>query len=245
MQQTDLSHLISESDRLNFDPQTYLLKNAQKTDIPLIFKNNELEIQKDLPFLFVLCGPGGVGKDTVSKELFADGIVQKIQTATSRARREHEGELESSYLWMREKREEESDPEYAENLSSEYGLIEYNIFNGSVYGIPLLNVEKSLHKGNAMILMTVDKLDVLREKLHGKANIVALFIVPESFEQLFERVGQRENPGQRLQISLREIQQAPSVAHYYIFNPVIYDGQPGLPLVQESLKSLISQVQTI
>lgn len=222
-----------------FEPISYLIEKAKKTDIELVYLNKEPDIIPDKPVVFLIIGPGGSGKDTVTKPLINDGTLLQSRTATTRDCRVDEGESFERYVWMRKKTELESDDIYLRSLILEYGLIEHNKFNGFVYGIPLSELETTMSKGTAVLLIDPHGVKVISEALYGKATIVVVFIVPENYEQLWERIKNRENPEQRLSISRDEIESAPRTSHYYLFNPVIYNNTPGLPQAQNALRKLV------
>lgn len=222
-----------------YEPIPYLLTHAEKTDIPLVYVNKQPELDPSLPTLFVVSSPGGGGKNAISDPLIKEGVLFQSRTATTRARRVHEGEAEDKYIWMRSKQENETDEEYWQHLISEYELVEHMHFNGFFYGIPFPELQNTMAKGPTVLLIEPHGVVVLREALKGKANLIVIFIVPESYAQLWERMKLRENPEQRLQISVKEIKEAPQNADFYLFNPLEYNGQPGLPQAQESLRQLV------
>ena len=75
---------LSEELQKQYDPIEYLIYRAQKTEIPFVYKNRELNFDPNLPLIIIVFGPGGAGKDTITEPLYDDGAVYKVQTATSR-----------------------------------------------------------------------------------------------------------------------------------------------------------------
>jgi guanylate kinase len=211
-----------------YEPVEYLLTPAQKTNSPFLYVNKLITTVPGRPLLVILFGPGGVGKDSLARGILTSSSISKVRTATSRPRRESENESEDAYVWMRARKELESEQEYIEHLV--------------VYGTPLASLRTALECGCALMLVTSDGVKRVMEQFHDEVNIVTVFIVPENLHQLYGRVSRRENPDQRMMISIDEIKHAPELAHYYVYNPVEFDGKSGLIQAQEALLWLIRRL---
>ncbi len=222
-----------------YEPVPYLLGKAEKTDIPLIYLNKKPHIDSTLPTVFMLIGPSGSGKDSISDPLYKDGLIVRATTGTSRPRRIEEQEPEERHIWMRQQRADETLEEYDAHLVAEYGLIEHDRHFGGLYGLPYSSLEKALRLGTPLIRTEVKGVKTITKYLEGKMNCVVVFIVSESLDQIWQRIANRNNIAERKQTALEEIKEAPSVAHYYLFNPVEFEGSPGLEQAQDALKKLI------
>ncbi len=225
-------------DPVEYEPVPYLLDKAKKTDIPLIYLNKEPEIFSGKPLVFFLIGPSGSGKDSLAGPLFESGDVVHAVTATSRMIRNEEDP--ARYVWMRQQRENESEQDYDKNLIKEYNLIEHDRHFSNLYGLPAQELERAMQQKTPPLIRTEPRgVRSILNYLKDKASCVVIFIVPESFAQVWERAQDRVDFNERKWKAVEEVQEAPFISNYYIFNPVEFNGTAGLPQAQESLKKLI------
>lgn len=78
----------SKNIHLQFPESDILLNiSAKKTGIPLLYQCREFRPNPMLPTIVCLTGTTASGKDTLLKKLVEEGLVQHVQTATSRKRR--------------------------------------------------------------------------------------------------------------------------------------------------------------
>ena len=154
--------------------------------------------------VFILSGPSGVGKDSVTNELKRQGFpIGFCVTATTRPPRQ--GEVsgvnyfftdELTFLRMRDNDE----------------LLEWALVHDNHYGIPRWQVREGLRAGNdVMITVDVQGGETLRRKLPGA---VFIFLAPPKLEDLLPRLVKRgtESPDElekRLRNAEREMQQWP------------------------------------
>lgn len=230
---------MNSQDFAQYEPVPFLLEKAEKTEIPLIYLNKKPEINPDLPIVFILIGPSGSGKDTISDSLYSEGVVVRATTATGRPRREEEGEPEERHIWMRTKREDETVEAYDANLIKEYNLIEYDRHFGNLYGLPLASLEKAMQNGTPLIRTEPRGAKTICTFLEGKANCIVVFIVPESFKQVWARALNRVNFEERKEKAVHEVKEAPEISNFYLFNPEVFNGSAGLPQAQQALIQLI------
>ncbi|MBQ0105575.1 MAG: guanylate kinase [Armatimonadetes bacterium] len=126
---------------------------------------------------FVLSGPSGIGKDTVLEYLKKDYPLNKVVTATTRAKRP--GETDGvDYDFMT--------PEEFEKKIAENYFLEYASFSGNYYGTPKANAEKLLGQGKNALLKIEVQGAVNVKKLMPEA--VLIFLAPSSMELLEERL---------------------------------------------------------
>jgi guanylate kinase len=183
-------------------PITNIFSNLE-SPFPNVYTNINVEKDPLLKPVILLTGFSGSGKDTVLNPLIESGDAFHIITAVARERRIEDGEPENAYIWMREKRSDESEEEYCDNLAKEYELIEYNTHYGDLYGLPL----SSLKKGGSGI-------PVIRTDIHGVVTLhnvlanygfqsISIGILPDSWEQIFKVISERE--GENEQSAMKRI----------------------------------------
>ncbi|BDQ05101.1 MAG: hypothetical protein KatS3mg084_0619 [Candidatus Dojkabacteria bacterium] len=196
----------------------HLLQTCEETEFPGIYKNRKknLVLNANLPFLFVITGPTRSGKTTFLTHL--ESYYHRVITATSRSPRDNENI--SEYTWITEKPLPNEDiSSYAHRIQKQYDLLEYNIFAGNVYGTPRKNIVESLQKGNSIISVENNGARALKQQCNSIANVIILFILPDSIQSLMNRFdSQRNNLDQRMQIAQQEIDDAPSIANYFVHN---------------------------
>lgn len=131
--------------------------------------------------LIVVSGPSGAGKGTVLRELMSkhDGFVYSI-SATTREPRDEDKEGVTYFFMSKDKFRE---------LIENGGLLEYATYNDNYYGTPRRFVEEKISDGKNVILEIEVQGAMQIKKLFPEALLV--FITPESFEVLSERLHSR------------------------------------------------------
>lgn len=154
--------------------------------------------------VFILSGPSGVGKDSVTNVLKAEGFpLGFCVTATTRPPRP--GEVNGvSYYFL--------DETTFHRMRAEDELLEWALVHDRYYGIPRWQVREGLRGGNdIMITVDVQGGETLRRKLPGA---VFIFLAPPRLEDLLPRLMKRgtEDPDEvrkRLRNAEREMEQWP------------------------------------
>lgn len=228
------------------------LFNAYKTSKQYLFECTPFDANPFKPTLICLTGPSGSGKDTLMLPLVDLGILQHVQTATTRKRRYkfasgvdikiYESNLEyaasveafnklldeysaqnlfeetepyNAYTWMRYQKPDESLEQYKDSLIAEYNLVECNSHYNNIYGLPLASLERaSIHGGLPLVRNDINGVKHLRETLHEKFNILAIGIIPDSWEQVIESICNREEHISQEDLDCRLSQDANSIALY-------------------------------
>lgn len=198
------------------DPVEYLEKESTATEIPNVYLEKEPEIDVNKPIVYIITGPSGAGKETAVKRMEESGRMPRIVSATTRDRRP--GEDESDYIWMRKKNEDETIEEYHSNLKADYDLVESDPHNNNLYGLPRKSLEMAKIGRPGIIHTENNGAKTLRTKLGGEYNFIVVFVMPESYQQLWERMENRNDKPVRLKKGVEEIADAKNIANYYIRN---------------------------
>lgn len=128
----------------------------------------------------VISGPGGVGKDTIAKELV--NRTNMIYSVSMTTRKKRKNEIDGKdYFFV--------DKDTFENNIKENKVLEYTLFNGNYYGTPSEFIFNNLDNGTDIIAI----LDI-----NGALNIekkypdtISIFIMPPSFNELENRIRSR------------------------------------------------------
>jgi guanylate kinase len=139
--------------------------------------------------VFILSGPSGVGKDTITKCLKDIGFpLGYCVTATTR--RQRPGEIHGvSYYFL-------SEDEFAA-LEAAGGLLEHAVVHGQRYGIPVEGLRAGLRTGHdVLVTPDVQGAATLRAKL---PHAITIFLAPPTLEELVPRLAKRgsETPEER------------------------------------------------
>ena len=149
--------------------------------------------------LFVLSGPGGVGKSTISKAIANHPEFWVSVSVTTRTPRN--GELDGvDYFYISE---EEFDRRIASNE-----FLEWAEFAGNRYGTPAEQVKERLTAGYNVILEI--EIDGARQVRKSRKDAVLVFIAPPSWEELKNRLETRgtdtpERRAERLALAQEEM----------------------------------------
>ena len=149
--------------------------------------------------LFVLSGPGGVGKSTITKALADHPDFWVSVSATTRSPRS--GERDGiDYFYI-------SDAEFIKRINSNE-FLEWAEFAGNKYGTPVNQVREKLAKGMNVVLEI--EIDGARQVRKSSPDAKLIFIAPPSWEELVKRLEGRgtdsdERRAQRLALAQEEM----------------------------------------
>jgi len=138
------------------------------------------------PIIFLFSAPSGTGKGTIISSLLEEieGL-SRIVTATSRAQREDETEGLSYYFFP--------ETEFRK-LIQEGAFVEWNEIYGDLYGtkrdIVDRFVREAAEKGDDLLL-EID-VDGKRNFVRQYRNVVSIFLLPPSLEELESRIMSRK-----------------------------------------------------
>ena len=149
--------------------------------------------------LFVLSGPGGVGKSTISKALADHSDFWVSISATTRTPRN--GERDGvDYFYI-------SDEEFNRRIA-DGEFLEWAEFAGNKYGTPAEQVREKLSAGMNVVLEI--EIDGARQVRKSAADAKLIFIAPPSWEELVKRLEGRgtdseERRAERLALAQEEM----------------------------------------
>src|SRR6266436_3566042 len=136
--------------------------------------------------LFVLSAPSGTGKDTVINALKQQGMdFYVVPSVTTRAPRPGESEGNPYHFVSKET---------FERLVSQDELLEYANVHGNWYGQPRKPIRENLQaKRDVLLKIDVQGAATVRHKV---PEAVFIFLVPESVEELAQRLDARKTETQ-------------------------------------------------
>ncbi|OGG57666.1 hypothetical protein A2765_06020 [Candidatus Kaiserbacteria bacterium RIFCSPHIGHO2_01_FULL_56_24] len=163
----------------------------------------------------VIAGPAGSGKNSVIEGVTAHfRNCSRLVTATTRAPRSGE-QHEVDYYFF-------SEPEFMDALAKGDILEHRDVKSlGTHYGVYKPDLEKRLARGDVVLC----HLDIIGVRyLHEHYNSTSFFIMPESLEELENRIRARnqgmsnEEISKRMEIAAREIREDAPQCDYQIVN---------------------------
>lgn len=172
--------------------------------------------QKRPGTLYILVGPGGVGKNALLNTILEDfDTLKQLPTATTRPIRPGEQQGREHHFVTID--------EFQQMIDTDE-LVEYQeVHPGSYYGVPRKIVEEAIREGRDLIA-DIEVLGASIIRRDYPANSVMIFILPPSVDALAERMNQRgasdEDIRDRLARLPLEIRYAP-LSDYVIVNDAI------------------------
>ncbi len=132
--------------------------------------------------LVVLSSPSGAGKSTIAKALLntEDNLAMSV-SATTRAPREGEVEGKHYYFVSQDK---------FTAMVTEGAFLEHATVFGNSYGTPKAPVETALEEGHD-VLFDVDWQGAQEIQQYARDDIVSIFVLPPSVEELEQRLRSR------------------------------------------------------
>lgn len=220
-----------------------IIKKCKTTKYYGIYQNIELKLKKKKK-LIAFIGPTKSGKTTIIKYL--TNYYPKIKTATTRPKREDEGE--NDYIWLKSKKKSnESLSQYINRVIKEYDLLEVNYFAGNLYGTPRISVESTFKKHNLAIITSENNgAKSLIHLLSDEIDVVIFFVLPDSLDTIKKRIGNRNQIQKRIEIAKQEIQDSLNITHFFVHNTEfpIYTKNEN-KILQQTLKSILRLIKSI
>ena len=176
--------------------------------------------------MLVLSSPSGAGKTSICKkllELEGDLVLSVSETTRPRRPSEVEGK-DYEFISISE----------FENRISKSQFLEYAKVFGHYYGTPSHFVERSLHSGKD-VLFDIDWQGTQQLKAKAQQDIVSIFILPPSIEELKKRLFNRAQDTKEV-VAERMFKSANEMSHYPEYDYII---------INHDLKQSVQQVQSI
>lgn len=143
-----------------------------------------MQNNKKRGLLIIISGPSGVGKGTVRKEFMSDPSLNLFYSVSMTTRKMRPGEQDGvDYYYV-------SKEEFQRNIDIN-NFLEWAEFVGNRYGTPKDKVNMKRDEGKNVVLeIEVNGTDQVLKNLEGD-DIVSIFIVPPSLEELENRLRNR------------------------------------------------------
>ncbi|MEP2947870.1 MAG: guanylate kinase [Lentilitoribacter sp.] len=177
--------------------------------------------------MLVLSSPSGAGKSTIARNLLdRDKGLSLSVSVTTRPRRDSEI-AGVHYHFV-------SETEFIRLRDSD-GLLEWAEVHGNYYGTPREAAEQSLADGRDM-LFDIDWQGALQLQEKMSADVVSIFILPPSFEELRSRLNRRAEDTAEV-IEKRLANAAEEMSHWGEYDYVVVNED--LDLAFSSVKSIV------
>jgi guanylate kinase len=161
--------------------------------------------------MLVISSPSGAGKSTIARELLAgDGELTMSVSATTRPPRP--GEVDGKdYVFVGK--------EDFEGMVAGERLLEHATVFGNRYGTPREPVEAALRQGRD-ILFDVDWQGTQQLKQNARADLVSVFILPPSHQELEQRLRGRAQDSEEV-VRHRMAKAADEMSHWAEYDYIV------------------------
>ncbi len=140
-----------------------------------------MENKKKRGLLIIMSGPSGVGKGTIRREVMKDKSLKLFYSVSMTTRGMRPGEVDGQDYYFVSKEE------FQRNIDND-NLLEWAEFVGNRYGTPKDKVDAMRDEGkNVMLEIEVNGTAQVLKKCQGN-DVVSIFIIPPSFEELEKRI---------------------------------------------------------
>lgn len=194
-----------------------------------VIKKKPDTVSQSSPLLIIISGPSGAGKDAAIAKMREWGyLFHYVVTVTTRPKRS--GEVDRvHYRFI-------SDEQF-QKMAKTKKLLEWAKVYSNYYGVPKDEVKKALESGQDVIV----KVDV-----QGAATLksmvpeaVFIFLVPESMEELEERLRQRNDHQSSSDLKLRLDKAKEEMESLSLFDYCVMNHKNNIGLTVSKLQAII------
>ncbi|MEL6921456.1 MAG: guanylate kinase [Pseudomonadota bacterium] len=161
--------------------------------------------------MLVLSSPSGAGKSTIARALLSEDQDLSLSVSVTTRERRHSEIDGRDYHFL-------SHAQF-ESIRDSGGLLEWAQVHGNFYGSPLEPVQRALAEGRDM-LFDIDWQGALQMFEKARADIVSVFILPPSMEELRARLQRRAEDSQEV-IERRLKNAAAEISHWRDYDYVL------------------------
>ena len=141
-----------------------------------------MNLAKKRGLLIIMSGPSGVGKGTIRQEIMKDSSLNLFYSVSMTTRNPRVGEVDGRDYYFVTKEE------FQKNIDNG-NLLEWAEFVGNRYGTPKDKVESMRDKGyNVLLEIEVNGTEQVLSKCKGDDDVISIFLVPPSLEELENRI---------------------------------------------------------
>ncbi len=164
------------------------------------------------PTIFIVSGPGGVGKGTIVKSLVRrDPSIWLSRSWTTRAQRP--GESPDAYVFATRSA--------FERRIAEGGFLEWTQFLGNYYGTPVPDLTSSELSGRDVVLEI--EVDGARQVKALHPGAVLIFVLPPSREEQERRLRGRGDPDDKVEQRVRKAEEEEPIGRALADHIVVND----------------------
>ncbi len=175
--------------------------------------------------MLVLSSPSGAGKTSIAKKILSNEKITLSISTTTRKKRKNEVDGKDYFFTSKEN--------FIKLVKKNYFLEHANVFN-NFYGTPAHYVEKTLNEGKD-ILFDIDWQGTLQLKESKKDDLVTIFVLPPSKNELQRRLISRGQDDER-EIQKRINGSSKEMSHYSEYDYII---------INDNLEKSVKNVQMI
>lgn len=185
--------------------------------------------------LIIISGPSGVGKGAIISKLFSNESLHLAYSVSYTTRKPRNNEKNGiNYFFV--------DKQVFLNRIKSNDFLEYTSFIDNYYGTSKSFVEKLLNQGlNVILEIEVDGASQVLANYLDKSNIISIFIMPPSYQELEQRIRLRASEPQAvIERRLNKAKEEFKVQHQYqyiIVNDILEEAvQEITDIIRENIK---------
>lgn len=176
--------------------------------------------------MLVLSSPSGAGKSTIARNLLSEFPQMELSVSVT-TRKKRGSEIHGRHYHFIDERE-------FDRMRSSEGLLEWAEVHGNYYGTPRDPAEQAMREGRDM-LFDIDWQGGKQLMEKARADVVSIFILPPSLEELKRRLVRRAEDAPEV-IERRLANATEEITHWSEYDYVV---------INEDLDTAFEQVRSI